>query len=74
MVDDPAVVTKALAPATDLDWSTDRLAPEQAVNHVLTASSDQVRKPIYRNSAEKWRKYEEEFRRMTELMKSAKLI
>ncbi|WP_295512677.1 tetratricopeptide repeat-containing sulfotransferase family protein [uncultured Sulfitobacter sp.] len=74
LVDDPVSVTRALAEATDLEWSTDWLSPEQAVNHVLTASADQVRKPIYRNSGEKWKKYEEEFRPMTELLKSAKLI
>lgn len=41
-----------------LDWNEDCLTPQQSDRAVLTASVDQVRKPIYDSSLGKWRRYE----------------
>ncbi len=58
LVSEPERTTRALAEATGLTWSPDWLTPEQGKGQILTASTDQVRRPIYRNSDEDWRRYE----------------
>lgn len=58
LVTDPEAATKALAQATGLEWSSDWLSPEQSTAPVLTASADQVNKPIYRGSDAAWQRYE----------------
>lgn len=59
LVADPAGQGQALAAATGLDWSADWLAPEAAAGQVLTASAEQVQRPIYGDSNAGWRRYEE---------------
>ena len=41
-----------------LDWQEACLAPQDSANVVHTASQEQVRKKIYKGSAQGWRKYE----------------
>lgn len=41
-----------------LSWENSCLEPENNMRPVLTASSQQVRRKLYRNSASNWRKYE----------------
>lgn len=58
LVTDPETTTRALAAGVDLPWSTDWLSPEKATSHVLTASAEQARQPIYTNSDQGWTRYE----------------
>lgn len=47
-----------LCQALGLDWQEACLAPQDSTNVVRTASQDQVRKKIYKGSANGWRRYE----------------
>lgn len=58
LVADPATTARRLVAACGLTWSEDCLRPERAQGPVLTASADQVRRPIYTGSDEAWRRYE----------------
>jgi tetratricopeptide (TPR) repeat protein len=60
LVETPDPATRDLAEAVGLDWSEDWLTPERAEVQALTASADQVRRPIYRGSDAGWRAYEAE--------------
>ena len=74
LVTDTATTTKALAAAVDLDWSEDWLSPEKSQSQVLTASSNQVTKPIYSGSDRAWTDYENQLAPMRAALKSASLI
>jgi len=41
-----------------LDWAPSCLAPEKNQAKMKTASSTQIRQPVYRGSSEEWKKYE----------------
>lgn len=58
MVTTPEPHTRALAKAIGLDWTDNWLTPEKATSQVLTASSNQVRKPMYQGSNNDWMRYE----------------
>ncbi|TDK50465.1 tetratricopeptide repeat-containing sulfotransferase family protein [Antarcticimicrobium luteum] len=74
LVADPEGATRALAAAAGLDWTEDWLAPERGTGAVLTASSDQVRRPIYRGSDEGWRRYEAQLAPLSSALSAAGLI
>ncbi len=74
LVSDPTTVTQALAAATGLEWSPDWLAPERATNQVLTASADQVRRPIYGNSNNQWKRYESQLAPMVNALSRVGLL
>ena len=74
LVTDPCTVTRNLAKATELEWSPDWLTPEHATNQVLTASAEQVRRPIYRDSNEQWKNYETQLAPMTKALSASGLI
>jgi tetratricopeptide (TPR) repeat protein len=52
--------TRALVEFCGLEWHHACLAFHENAAPVATASSAQVRRPIYRTSVERWRKYEKE--------------
>ncbi len=58
MVDDQEAVTRKLLHFCGLDWNDSCLAFHKTERPIRTASSWQVRQPIYRSSAERWRRYE----------------
>mmetsp|Transcript_24809 Transcript_24809/g.71718 ORF Transcript_24809/g.71718 Transcript_24809/m.71718 type:complete len:530 (-) Transcript_24809:57-1646(-) len=58
MVRDTPGVTKAIIDATGLDWHDDILNFHKKKQAVNTLSSTQVRKGIYTDSLQAWRKYE----------------
>lgn len=60
LVSNTEETTQRLAQAVDLDWTEAWLAPHRVSGQVLTASSDQVRKPIYKDSHTGWQRYREE--------------
>ncbi|WP_294223927.1 tetratricopeptide repeat-containing sulfotransferase family protein [uncultured Shimia sp.] len=55
---DPDVEIPELIQTLGLDWQEACLAPQDSANVVRTASQEQVRKKIYKGSAQGWRKYE----------------
>jgi tetratricopeptide (TPR) repeat protein len=74
LVSNPEKITHAMAEATGLEWSPDWLTPEQATNQVLTASADQVRKPIYRDSNKQWKRYEAQLAPMVHALSEVGLV
>ena len=58
LVADPEGEIPRLLEFVDLPFDEACLEPHKAKRQTKTASYDQVRQPIYRKSAEKWRKYE----------------
>jgi len=74
LVTHPAPTTKGIALATDLRWTEHWLAPERATNQVLTASADQVRKPIYSNSNQGWKRYETQLASLQHSLKSVGVL
>lgn len=50
--------TRRLIGGLGLDWQDACLSPQDNTRAVKTASFAQVRKPVYKGSSEKWRKYE----------------
>jgi hypothetical protein len=44
--------------ACDLPWAPQCLTFHQTQRAIVTASADQARRPIYRSSLERWRRYE----------------
>ncbi len=60
LVADPEPQARALIEAAGLDWEDGCLDFHQAQGSVRTLSLHQVRQPIYRGSAQAWRKYEKE--------------
>lgn len=71
LVADPEPATRALAQATGLEWSQDWLSPERAKRQVLTASADQARRPIYRDSDKGWRRYEAQLVPLAQALRAA---
>jgi tetratricopeptide (TPR) repeat protein len=57
-----------------LDWDPACLAFEQNAAPVATASSVQVRQPIYRTAVERWRKYESHLAPLRALLVEAGLV
>jgi hypothetical protein len=57
-----------------LDWDPACLAFEQNAAPVATASSVQVRQPIYRTAVERWRKYEPELAPLKAFLAEAGLV
>jgi len=58
LVGDPDTQILNLIQALGLEWQEACLAPQDSANVVRTASQEQVRKKIYKGSADGWRKYE----------------
>jgi len=57
-----------------LDWDPRCLAFEENAAPVATASSVQVRQPIYRTAIERWRKYEHEIEPLRRFLSDAGLL
>ncbi len=57
LVADPRQVGAAAAGACGLPWHDSALAVERNTDVCLTQSAAQVRRPIYRSSAGRWRHY-----------------
>lgn len=58
IVNDPETLSKSIIAATGLEWEDRVLQFHSVANAASTSSSHQVRKKIYRNSNESWKKYE----------------
>jgi hypothetical protein len=58
MVDDTEAEVRALLDYCGLEFEAECLAFHETKRAVRTASSEQVRQPIYRDATEEWRRYE----------------
>ncbi|SDI64794.1 tetratricopeptide repeat-containing sulfotransferase family protein [Aliiruegeria lutimaris] len=58
LVADPEAQSRALVAAAGLDWEDACLEFHKSRSSVKTLSVQQVRQPIYRSSAQAWRRYE----------------
>ncbi|MGA9867339.1 MAG: sulfotransferase, partial [Acetobacteraceae bacterium] len=58
LIADREPVTRQMIEFLGLEWDEACLRPEDNQRTVLTASAWQVRQPVYRTSAERWRRYE----------------
>lgn len=58
LIADQDSVTRRMIAFSGLEWNDACLAPERNPRIVKTASMWQARQPIYRNSVERWRRYE----------------
>jgi hypothetical protein len=59
LVDDPEAVSRAILEYCGLSWDERCLRFHESGRKARTASYDQVRQPIYRRSARRWRNYEQ---------------
>ncbi|NND53436.1 MAG: tetratricopeptide repeat protein [Gammaproteobacteria bacterium] len=66
LVADQEQQTRALLEYCELDWEDACLRFEKNATPVATASSAQVRQPIYTDAAERWTRYREQLRPLTE--------
>lgn len=74
LIRDTKAVTQSLAKATGLNWTPDMLTPENAKSQVLTASADQVRRPIYRGSDQQWQRYQAQLAPLSQALQDAGLL
>ena len=50
--------TRKLIDHLNLDWDEKCLSPQNNIRSVATASNLQVRKKVYHNSSQQWKKYQ----------------
>jgi hypothetical protein len=58
LIEDTEKVVKAVCRFCDLEWDPAMLHPEENARPVITPSLGQVRRPIYKSSVARWRKFE----------------
>jgi len=70
LVNDPQTYSRELIEFCGLPWDDACLDFHKSKRVVLTASHDQVRRPIYKESIERWRAYEAQLQPLTEVLDS----
>jgi hypothetical protein len=71
VVDDTERQARRLVEFCELPWDAKCLAFQDNAAPVATASSAQVRQPIYRTGIERWRHYERELAPLRSLLEAA---
>lgn len=74
LVQNPESVTKTLAHATGLTWSSAWVKPETAKSQIRTASAEQARQAIYTNSDDGWRKYQDHLAPLVDMLTAAEFL
>jgi tetratricopeptide (TPR) repeat protein len=74
VVDDTEREARRLVEFCELPWDSRCLAFQDNAAPVATASSAQVRQPIYRSSLERWRHYERELEPLRKLLAAAGVL
>ena len=69
MVADQAAQTRRLLEFCGLPWEEDCLRYWETERAIRTASSEQVRLPIYEDSVSRWRHYERELAPLIEILR-----
>jgi len=73
MVDDTEGQTRRLLEYCGVDWHDDCLNFHKTQRVVKTASSDQVRQPIYKSSVAAWKQFEQQLAPLSKVLKSRKV-
>ena len=63
--------TESLLDYCDLSWEEQCLRFHESDEHSTTASASQVREPVYADSINRWRHYENELQPVTKILKNA---
>lgn len=71
LVDDQAGETRRLLEFCGLDWEESCLQFHENPAAVATASAAQVRRPVYRDALQRWRRYERQLRPLEERLQAA---
>ncbi|WP_420811460.1 tetratricopeptide repeat-containing sulfotransferase family protein [Microbulbifer mangrovi] len=74
LIENPEQEARAMMQFLDLPWEQGCLNFHRSENAVSTASSVQIRQPIYRDAVERWRKYEKELTPAIEIFDIAGMI
>lgn len=68
LIDDPRTWVAKTLEFCGLEWEDACLNFHQAARQVMTASYDQVRKPLYKSSVARWKHYERQLAPVSELL------
>jgi len=71
LVDDQEAISRQVIAYCGLDWEPACLEFHKNASAVLTASSAQVRRPVYRDALQRWRRYEKQLRPVINILKEA---
>jgi tetratricopeptide (TPR) repeat protein len=71
LVDDQEKVSREIVDYCGLDWEPACLDFHKNVSAVATASSAQVRRPVYRDALQRWCRYENELRPLIDKLREA---
>ena len=71
LVNDQEGISKDIIGCCGLDWEPACLDFHKNASAVATASSAQVRRPVYRDALQRWRRYENELQPLTEKLREA---
>lgn len=71
LVDDPETVSRELVDYCGLDWERRCLDFHKNEAPVSTASSAQVRRPVYRDALQRWRRYERQLEPLRSRLRDA---
>lgn len=74
LVDDVETESRRLVEACGLEWQDTCLDFHKSDEASTTASSVQVRKPVYRSSVKKWRDYEAQLQPALEILREAGIV
>jgi len=71
VVADQETETRRLIDFAGLEWNDACLAPHETRRTTVTLSAEQVRRPVYRSSVERWRRYEAHLQPLIDALDSA---
>ena len=71
LTEQPETVVRGLLDYLDLDWEPQCLEFHKNTSSVATASTMQVRQPLYRSSVGRWKKYAEQMENLKEIFDRA---
>jgi tetratricopeptide (TPR) repeat protein len=74
LVDDIEGDTRKMLAACDLDWQAQCLKFYENKEASTTASTAQIRRPVYKSSVGKWRNYEKQLQPMVEILRHAGVL
>ncbi len=74
LVDDIEAKTRQLLDACGLDWQAQCLKFYENKEASTTASTAQIRRPIYKSSVGKWHEYEEQLQPVAEILQQAGIL
>ena len=70
LVDEQEAVSRSIVEYCELDWESQCLDFHKNTSAVSTASSAQVRRPVYRDALQRWRRYETQLAPLMEFLES----